>query len=100
MSEIKRITDPKEGPLDGVSLEASCMTTSFSHCEDPKQRVIESQGVLPCVILASYNTGALSISVRELDLMLTIRLDELFAVVKVAADAAIELKAEEEGGLQ
>ena len=90
---IERVTDPAHGPLDGVELHTTCAVTRFTPAENPEDRKIAEQSLQDCVVLASYGMETLSISVHgDADMMLTIRLDELFAVVKMAADAALELK--------
>lgn len=94
---IERVTDPAEGPLDGVKLHTTCAVTRFTPAENPEERKIEEQSLQDGVVLASYGTGTISISVRgDVDMMFSIRLDELFALVKMAADAALELKKNEE----
>lgn len=97
MSKIRRVTDPKEGPLDGVVLNANCAVTRFTTAEKPEERKIAEQSLQECAILASYGDGTLSVSVRgDVNTMVTVRIDELFALMKMAADASIALKEEEE----
>lgn len=94
---IERVTDPEQGPLDGVKLHTSCAVTRFAPADNPEERKIAEQSLQDCAVLASYGTGTLSISVRgDVDMMFSIRLDELFALVKMAADAAIDLEKSKE----
>lgn len=89
-SEIERVRDPKEGPLDGVSLNAYCAVTDFQS-QGNKVR-IKKQKVLPCSIKASYEIGTVSISVRDRRMMVAVRLDELMEVLKEASLAAMETR--------
>jgi hypothetical protein len=89
-SEIERVRDPKEGPLDGVSLNAYCAVTDFQNQGNTVK--IKKQKVLPCSIKASYEIGTVSISVRDRRLMVAVRLDELMEVLKEASMAAMEVR--------
>jgi hypothetical protein len=88
---IKRVTDPSIGPLDGVEADVNCVLTSFDSHEDPMQRKIQSQTTMPCTILSAYSEGTISFSMREVGLMATIRIDELYAILVEAANVASEL---------
>lgn len=94
---IERVTNPEEGPLDGVRLHTDCAATRFAQDEESGERKIAEQSLQDCAILASYQEGTMSVSVRgDINMMFTVRIDELFALMKMAADASIELKEKEE----
>jgi hypothetical protein len=85
MSKIKRNTDPLKGPPDGVEMDINCALTQFDTKDG--QRVILSQGTLPCNVKASYEEGTIGFSVREIDLMVHVRIDELMEILKEGAEA-------------
>ena len=87
MSEVVRVRDPNIGPLDGVCLEAKCAITRFSI---GKNKVV--------AIKASMGLGILSISIPGRAQMVSIRIDEVMAVLKEAADAANDVAARGEEG--
>lgn len=93
-SEIERVKDQKEGPLDGVSLKANCVVTDFQN--QGRAVKIKKQKVLPCSIKASYEIGTVSISVRDRKFMVAVRLDEMMEILREAAQAATEQKKEAE----
>ena len=97
-SEIERVRDPKEGPLDGVSLNAYCAVTDFQNQGNTVR--IKKQKVLPCSIKASYEIGTVSISVRDRRLMVAVRLDELMEVLKEASEASMEQKQNNKQGVE
>lgn len=94
---IERVSNPQEGPLDGVRLHTTCAVTRFTDAEKPEDRKIAEQSLQDCAILASYGEGTISVSVRgDVNMMVSVRIDELFALMKMSADAAIELREKEE----
>lgn len=97
-SEIERVRDPKEGPLDGVSLNAYCAVTDFQNQGNTVR--IKKQKVLPCSIKASYEIGTVSISVRDRRMMVAVRLDELMEVLKEASKASMEQKQNNKQGVE
>ena len=93
MSEIKRNTDPLTGPPDGVEADIQTVVTLFDRAGQKKvkgatQRTIRKQTNASCHVLCSYSDGLIGFSVRDKDLMFSIRLDELFEILKAAADAS------------
>lgn len=94
MSEIMRVTDPNQGPLDGVSLDAKGVFTRFAKDDDGK-RSIEDQKVHDVIIRASYEAGVASVTIRDLDVMVSVRIDELLGLLLAASTAAKEIQ---EGG--
>ncbi len=96
MAEIRRVTDPKMGPLDGVSLDTKGVFTRFSTNENG-ERGIEDQYQHDVIIRASYETGTASVTIRELDVMVTVRIDELMEILAAAASAASEQLARQKG---
>ena len=87
MTKILRNTDPLNGPVDGVELDLTCAITQFAKKDG--QLVIAGQGTMPCNIKASYSNGTIGLSLREIDLMIHVRIDELMEVMKEAAEAHV-----------
>lgn len=73
-------------PEDGVELMAKCQMTNFTV---KKKEVVGvgSQHLANCKMMASFENGVVSISVRDgRPFMVSVRLDELMALLKEAAD--------------
>lgn len=73
-------------PEDGVEMMAKCQITNFTV---KKQEVvgIGSQHLGNCKMMASFENGVVSISVRDSrPFMVSVRLDEMMALLKEAAD--------------
>jgi hypothetical protein len=85
MSEIKRVTDPKMGPMDGVEASIRCVVATQVEGENIKERILTE-----CRALCSYSSGTISFAVKGLNVMLTVRLDDLAEILKEAAVAARE----------
>ena len=49
---IERVTDPEQGPLDGVKLHTSCAVTRFAPADNPEERKIAEQSLQDCAGLA------------------------------------------------
>ena len=93
MTGIKRNTDPLKGPPDGVEADIQTVLTRFIRAAQKKgegktQRTIKDQSAASCRVLCSYSEGTIGFSIRSKDLMLTLRIDELMAIVKEAAEAS------------
>ena len=88
MSEVTRVNDPSKAPPDGVELHAKCVVTKFITNEKKKLVTIKGQEVQDCKIMASYQTGTVSISVPGKAMMVSARIDEVMAVLQEAAEAA------------
>lgn len=91
MSDIKRVPFEASGLNDAVELMASCSVARFKL--DKSGRPIGIKGtprVHPCKIMASYDGGTVSLSVQEVGTMVSVRLDELMAVLHEASAAALE----------
>ena len=73
-------------PEDGVELMAKCQMTNFT--VNKKEVVgVGSQRIENCKMMASFENGVVSISVRGRRLfMVSVRLDEMMALLKEAAD--------------
>ena len=91
MSEVVRVNNPEIAPLDGVTLEAKCITR-FSTVKNAAVG-IKSQEMADCNIKASMELGIMSISIPGRAQMIAVRLDEVMAVLKEAADAANDVAA-------
>lgn len=73
-------------PEDGVELMAKCQMTNFTV---KKKEVVGvgSQHLANCKMMASFENGVVSISVRGgRPFMVSVRLDEMMALLKEAAD--------------
>lgn len=93
MSKVTRVNDPNIAPLDGVALGAKCIITRFSTAKNKAVR-IKSQEVADCSIKASMlELGIMSISVHDRAQMVSIRIEDVMAVLKEAADAANDVAA-------
>lgn len=88
MSEVTRVNDPQKAPPDGVELHAKCVVTKFITNDKKKLVTIKGQEVQDCKIMASYQTGTISLSVQGKALMVSARIDEVMAVLQEAAAAA------------
>lgn len=90
MSEIRRVPADVSGVKDGVELEAQCMHVKF--LEDKM-----AQQLLPCRVLASWENGVVSVTfcVDEQKQMVSVRLDELLALLGEANAARIEAAKED-----
>lgn len=84
---IRRL--PKVGmgdPDDGVEMMAQCNVMNFT-VKDKEVTGIGSQHLANCKMMASFENGVVSISVRDgRPFMVTVRLDEMMALLKEAAD--------------
>jgi hypothetical protein len=104
-TEIKRNKDPLLGPLDGVEAELKCAFTEFGYREnlngdgakilsmrgiELKEKVATRMEVHPCRVMCSYSEGTVSFSVRGIDVMTTVRLDELIQIMRAASEAHID----------
>lgn len=85
MSELRRVPESVSGVKDSVELEAQCMHIKF--LEDKI-----AQQILPCRVLASWENGVVSVSfsVDEQKQMVSVRLDELLALLGEANAARTE----------
>lgn len=90
MNEIERVSEEVSGVKDGVALDAQCMHIKF--LEDKM-----AQQLLPCRILTSWENGVVSISfcVDEQKQMVSVRLDELLALLGEANAARIDAQKED-----
>lgn len=93
MSEISRNTDPNVGPLDGVNLDAKGVVTTFDRYGS-KNASIKKQRLYDVHIKASYDLGTVSITIPKKSKMVTVRIDEMLAVMKSASDASNEVRKE------
>ena len=87
MSSIQRHADMANGVPDGVLAEINCGYTTFAKNKTPKP-----SKVVPCTVLCAYSEGTASFLVRDRNMMLTIRLNELVAILHEASNAALEFQ--------
>ena len=90
MSKIERVKDEAQGPIDGVKLLAKAVITRFITNRKKGTVTIKGQETVDCKIMASYQAGTVSISVPERALLVSVRLDEMMAVLQEASRAAME----------
>lgn len=91
-SEIVNVTFEKAGVMDGVEMMAKCTVSTFK-VEDGKVTGIAGIATAPCKIMASYENGIASVSVRgEAPFMLSVRLDEMMELLRAASARAIEVR--------
>ena len=83
-NEVKRAG----GSPDGVITEVKAAVTRFE--VDANERQVGHQSVLPCAISCAYSEGIISFLVRDADIMLSVRLDEVIAILQSAANTARE----------
>lgn len=88
-NQIERVTDPTFGPLDGVSLHANAMITLFGKDEGGKTK-IDTMEAVECKLMESYEAGTVSVSIPSKGMMVSVRVDEMFALMMAAAVAAKE----------
>lgn len=75
-----------EDPEDGVELMAKCQMTNFA-VKKKKVVGVGSQHLANCKMMASFENGVVSISVRGgRPFMVSVRLDEMMELLKEAAD--------------
>ena len=84
---VRRLPKVSMGdPEDGVELMAKCQMTNFTV---KKKEVVGvgNQHLANCKMMASFENGVVSISVRGgRPFMVSVRLDEMMALLKEAAD--------------
>ena len=92
MSEVTRIPAPVSGLADAVELRAKCAVARYRTKNGLAVSVKGKPRLHPCKIMASYSEGTVSVSVPETAFSVTVRLDEVMAVLKEAADVSREVE--------
>ena len=91
---IRNIPKGQSGVSDAVELFANANVTAFSRKKGRVQGIAGS-GIAKCRMTASYETGVVSISLRSgKPLMVSVRLDEMMALLQAAATRATEAREE------
>lgn len=91
---IRNIPKGQSGVSDAVELFANANVTAFSRKKGRVQGIAGS-GIAKCRMTASYETGVVSISLRSgKPLMVSVRLDEMMALLQAAAARATEAREE------
>lgn len=89
---IRKVPKAESGLTDCVELFANANVTSFSQ-KKGKIQGIAGSGVAKCRMTASYESGVVSISLRSgKPLMLSVRLDEMMALLQAAAARSTETR--------
>ena len=91
---ISNVPKGRSGVSDAVELFANANVTAFSRKKGRVQGIAGS-GIAKCRMTASYETGVVSISLRSgKPLMVSVRLDEMMALLQAAATRATEAREE------
>lgn len=86
MSEVKRVPIEVSGVPDGVELYANCAVSRYRTKYHNVVGIKGTPRVYPCRIMASFLNTTMSISVPHTAFSVTVRLDEVMAVLKEASD--------------
>lgn len=82
---IRRVTDPKEGPIDGVSAETVGVYTKFRGTGAfQKEKRILYQKVTDVGTKASLQTGMVSINDRNRNQAIAVSITEMVAILNEA----------------
>ena len=96
MGQVAEVPAQMSGVPDGVQMLVKAAMTTFV-AEENKPAGIESIGTEECNMLASYMRGTVSFSVHGAKpIMVTVRLDELMALMQAAAQRHHKIKNAEE----
>ena len=82
MTEVKRVADPRDGPADGVEADTECVVTHFG-----SEGEIGYQTLRPVNIKCARSHGTLSISIRDMGYMVSVRICDLEEILKEAWEA-------------
>ena len=86
MNEIKVINPKESGVPDGVEVMANCSFARFDLDRSGKPKRLKGTPELkPCKIMASYSDGIISFSVHQIGVMVSVRIDEVAAVLLAAS---------------
>lgn len=86
--DIKRVTDPKEGPLDGVELDTLGAYTKFRG-KGYNRKILRVEKT-SFNLKASVSNGTVSISDRDRNQMISVNLMELATLLNTALRVASE----------
>ena len=93
---IRNVPKGQSGVSDAVELFANANVTAFSR-KKGKIQGIAGSGIAKCRMTASYETGVVSISLRSgKPLMVSVRLDEMMALLQSASMRAAEVRGPKE----
>ena len=85
---IRRVPGDGSGIEDGVEVYVNSTVTHFNR-KGGKVTGINGMDMVPCKMLASFDTGVLSISLRKgKAMMVSVRIDEVMELLKAAVEAA------------
>lgn len=85
------------GVYDGVEMMVNSSVTDFSQ-ENGKPTEITSMQVLPCNMLASYENGIVTLSVRgDEAFAVSVRIDEIMALLQASVLKAIDQRTQNKG---
>lgn len=91
---IRKVPKEISGVNDGVELFAKASITSFDQ-QEGQISGIAGIGITECKMLASYENGIVSISLRnEHPIMVSVRLEEMMSLLQAAAAYSAEVRKE------
>ena len=91
-TEIRRFSNGIDGHLDGVEATVNCAYTTFSSIVGNEDSVdIADHEVLPCKVICSFSEGVIDFGLTTLGVQVSLRVDELMAILAAAVDASREL---------
>ena len=98
MYEVVRVPVEVSGIPDGVELKSECSIARYRTKDSEVVSIKGKPRLHPCRIMASYTNGTMSVSVPETAFSVTVRLDEVMAVVKEAVEAGRNAEKEVDHG--
>lgn len=89
MSKLIRLVPKEESGVDGgVEMIVNCVATEFLLGKDGKPQSIMSACRSECKMMASVERGTVSLSARDVGHMITVRIEELQALLREAEKMA------------
>lgn len=88
-SKVEFVPASVSGVMDAVQMKADCVLTVFSHDENNEITGIPETGQtsVPVKLMASYQNGTVSISVKQGEpFMMTVRMEDIMALLRGASD--------------
>ena len=86
--EIKRPSNPQDGPCDGVMGVVECIRTDFLENPAEGEAAFQQRSMSEAHITASVEIGTFGIRDMETGVMLTVCLEDAIEVMKMALEAS------------